>query len=648
MRIIQPTAILVLLSASFATSTKLRGSGNTSRIRGTTKQKQNNNQRNNDERFLVEDDSDVDDPNKRPGNNSDFRNPNSKKNKRPKNSLTTRPQATESPEDFEQSRFDSGAEAGEGAIAATTRPTQSPNSRPTPDPTPVPSNRPTPDPTPRPTHRPTPTPSARPTPRPTVIHTRRPTSFPTWTFPVAEPQIIEEAQFVCEYCPHQCVFTNAVVEFPNGGSVTCSKIREIAPSLRSYQCEANREVIEEACCCQGYVAELHPSAPSAPESRMIDDDDDTTCDVCAGEQVLNDQIINLSNGEMVSCSGFMDLVQNSGLPGSFCESERTSIEKACCPSWVGETEIEPPAQPEGRITDNDVPAAEIGMSTCNVCAGQQILNDQIINLSNGEMVSCGGFMDLVRTGLPEVFCESERISIEKACCPSWVGETEIEPPAQLEGRITDNDVPAAEIGMSTCNVCAGQQILNDQIINLSNGEMVSCGGFMDLVRTGLPEVFCESERTSIEEACCPSNNAVPKSIVVESPVQGRLDFDEIDADSAAESPVEVLAAVDMGPCNFCGGEFLSEPTIYFSSGNDEVSCKGFLDLLQMGLPSEFCERERSSIEEACCQPKSVTMKDTGLFKGPLKSRQIDPMHRAAHNRVNLGGIRRGEVVGGNF
>lgn len=483
MRIIQPTAILVLLSASFATSAKLRGSGNTSRIRGTTKQKQNNNQRNNDERFLVEDDSDVDDPNKRPGNNSDFRNPNSKKNKRPKNSLTTRPQATESPEDesaeeandFEQSRFDSGAVAGEGAIAATTRPTQSPNSRPTPDPTPVPSNRPTPDPTPRPTPRPTPTPSARPTPRPTVIHTRRPTSFPTWTFPVAEPQIIEEAQFVCEYCPHQCVFTNAVVEFPNGGSVTCSKIREIAPSLRSYQCEANREVIEEACCCQGYVAELHPSAPSAPESRMIDDDDDTTCDVCAGEQVLN-----------------------------------------------------------------------------------------------------------------------------------------------------------------------------DQIINLSNGEMVSCGGFMDLVRTGLPEVFCESERTSIEEACCPSNNAVPKSIVVESPVQGRLVFDEIDADSAAESPVEVLAAVDMGPCNFCGGEFLSEPTIYFSSGNDEVSCKGFLDLLQMGLPSEFCERERSSIEEACCQPKSVTMKDTGLFKGPLKSRQIDPMHRAAHNRVNLGGIRRGEVVGGNF
>jgi len=571
MRIIQPTAILFLLSASFATSTKLRGSGNTSRIRGTTKQKQNNNQMNNNERFLVEDDSDVDDPNKRPGNNSDFRNPNSKKKNKPKNSLTTRPQATESPEDesaeeandFEQSRFDSGAVAGEGAIAATTRPTQSPNSRPTPDPTPVPSHRPTPDPTPRPTPRPTPTPSARPTPRPTVIHTRRPTSFPTWTFPVAEPQIIEEAQFVCEYCPHQCVFTNAVVEFPNGGSVTCSKIREIAPSLRSYQCEANREVIEEACCCQGYVAELHPSAPSAPESRMIDDDDDdTTCDVCAGEQVLNDQIINLSNGEMVSCGGYMDLVQNSGLPGSFCESERTSIEEACCPSWVRETEIEPPAQPEGRITDNDV--------------------------------------------------------------------------------------PAAEVGMSTCNVCAGQQILNDQIINLSNGEMVSCGGFMDLVRTGLPEVFCESERTSIEEACCPSNNAVPKSIVVESPVQGRLVFDEIDADSAAESPVEVLTAVDMGPCNFCGGEFLSEPTIYFSSGNDEVSCKGFLDLLQMGLPSEFCERERSSIEEACCQPKSVTMKDTGLFKGPLKSRQIDPMHRAAHNRANLGGIRRGEVVGGNF
>ena len=483
MRIIQPTAILVLLSAaSFATSTKLRGSrNNQNRIRGTTKQKQNNHQRNNGGRFLVEDDSDVDDPNKRLGNNSDFRNPKSKKNNKPQNSLTTRPKAedesAEEANDFEQSRIDSGAVAGEGAIALTSRPTPSPNSRPTPDPTPVPSPRPTPDPTPRPTPRPTPTPSVRPTPRPTVLYTRRPTSFPTWTFPVAEPQIIEEAQFVCEYCPQQCFFANAVVDFSHGGSVTCSKIREIAPSLRSYQCNANREVIEDACCCQGYVAELHPSAPENRKTDDDDDDDDTPCDVCAGQQVLNDQIISLSNGETVSCGGFMDLVQNSGLPGSFCESERTSI----------------------------------------------------------------------------------------------------------------------------------------------------------------------------EEACCPSNNAVPQPIVVESPVQGRLDFDEIDADSAAESPVEVLATVDTGPCNFCvGGEFLSEPTIYFSSGNDEVSCQGFLDLLRMGLPSNFCERERTSIEEACCLPKPVTIKYTGLFKGPQKTRQIDPMHSATHIRANLGGMRRGEVVGGNF
>jgi hypothetical protein len=524
---IQPTAILVLLFASFATSTRsdllasrLRGSGNTNRIRGTTK---HNNQRN-DGRFLVEDSDD--DPNKRPGKNSDFRNPKTKENKNPKQALPTEALTLiESPEESAEANFeprsDEGAiavtkpptsrptslelVAGEGAIAVTSRPTP----RPTPDPTPVPTPRPTPDPTPRPTSRPTPRPTTSPTPSPTTSPTRRPTAFPTWTFPVPEPQIIEEVEVVCEYCPEGCFFINTVVTFPDGASATCSRIRELAPSLSPFQCNIVREVIEETCCCGGSGSNVGETQPSAPESRVTYDD----------------------------------------------------------------------------------------VATCNVCFGQQVLNDSIINFSTGDTVSCGGLMDLFQAGLPESFCEIERTSIEEACCPSIAISQPIAVTSPVEGRLEDDDIDANSV-------------------------------------------------------------AISQPIVVESSVEGRLEVDGIDADSVA-----VSTAVDTDLCNFCvGQEFMSEPTINFSSGNDKVSCQGLLDLLRLGLPPNFCERERTSIEEACCQPKPATMKETGLFKGP-QSRQIDPLHSAAHNRgvvdsvektINdrvrtyAGGIRRGEVVGGSF
>jgi len=60
-------------------------------------------------------------------------------------------------------------------------------------------------------------------------------------------------------------------------------------------------------------------------------------------------------------------------------------------------------------------------------------------------------------------------------------------------------------------------------------------------------------------------------------------------------------------CQFCQGqEYLDDPIIDFSSGNDRVSCAGLMDLVAAGMFADFCETERTYIEEACCRPLDDT------------------------------------------
>lgn len=60
-------------------------------------------------------------------------------------------------------------------------------------------------------------------------------------------------------------------------------------------------------------------------------------------------------------------------------------------------------------------------------------------------------------------------------------------------------------------------------------------------------------------------------------------------------------------CNFCeGSNYLSTPTIYFSSGNDEATCGAFRDVYTLpGFNPQFCTDEKLAVETYCCFPPIV-------------------------------------------
>ena len=145
-------------------------------------------------------------------------------------------------------------------------------------------------------------------------------------------------------------------------------------------------------------------------------------------------------------------------------------------------------------------------------------------------------------------------------------------------------------------------------INFSDGkDSVSCGGLSVLISSGLPGSFCLQEKEAIEATCCEINdNTTPVDGRVESPDSVSISEDEAEDEPADEPAEEVSESADGNEdrgCSFCdvGEEYLEDPIILFSSGNDSVSCAGLLQIIRSGLSSNFCNFERINIEEACCR-----------------------------------------------
>ena len=209
------------------------------------------------------------------------------------------------------------------------------------------------------TPAPTLEPTQAPTPEPTQAPTPKPTPRPTWTFVVETPQIVEEAAFEsCGYCSGRCFDDAPLVTFSQGSSATCGHIRDVAKTLRMTQCNIERKIIEETCCCDD-----EPS--SRAEIVRTFDWTQPACSFCPGMEFNDDSIINFSSGnDSVSCGGLMTLVR-SGLPSSFCDYERTYIEEACCqpiagtPAPIAEAEVlidefleeDDDLSPDGNSTD---------------------------------------------------------------------------------------------------------------------------------------------------------------------------------------------------------------------------------------------------------------------------------------------------------
>eukprot|EP00531_Pseudo-nitzschia_arenysensis_P014234 CAMPEP_0116156676 /NCGR_PEP_ID=MMETSP0329-20121206/22955_1 /TAXON_ID=697910 /ORGANISM="Pseudo-nitzschia arenysensis, Strain B593" /LENGTH=646 /DNA_ID=CAMNT_0003653767 /DNA_START=254 /DNA_END=2194 /DNA_ORIENTATION=- len=409
---------------------------------------------------------------------------------------------------------------------------------------------------------------------PTVPPTLRPTAFPTWTFKVEEAQLeVEEAKepFVCEYCSQGCYFGTAVVDFGRGAKVTCNRIMNIAPALTHFQCEVDRDLIENTCCCNSAAkadSRIEPDVVIELPAEIPEPEEEAgPCDFCSNGDFLSNPIIRFKRGDSVSCRGFKDLLDLGTMPDQFCRMERDAIEEACCqpneytkPITVSrtppESRVENVGNDSSTVVEGDddddsstsvTPKEEKGDNeeedngSCSICEGKKFLNSPTINFSSGDSVSCAGLKSLLGMGLPPMFCKNERATIEATCCPQ----------RDFTQPITAFQPPSIDSPDET-----------------------------PVVENGADEILIEQ-------------SAVEQSAVDESD-----GGDDISSVSASPS-------INNDPCSFCVGQkFLTRPIINFSTANDSVSCGGLKELVHMGLPSMFCKAERAVIEESCCETLS--------------------------------------------
>jgi len=88
------------------------------------------------------------------------------------------------------------------------------------------------------------------------------------------------------------------------------------------------------------------------------------------------------------------------------------------------------------------------------------------------------------------------------CCRSenFLGDSDSD--GDSDSNVAASVAPVDDSGPS-CTFCDGQKFTTGPTINFSSGnDSVSCGGLVDLIRSGLSVDYCETEREFIEEACC--------------------------------------------------------------------------------------------------------------------------------------------------
>ena len=119
----------------------------------------------------------------------------------------------------------------------------------------------------------------------------------------------------------------------------------------------------------------------------------------------------------------------------------------------------------------------------------------------------------------------------------------------------------------------------------------------------------------------PTNS--PTQSPTKSPTQSPSKFPtESPTKSPTQSPTKSPVPPDPTDpsCSFCRDQgliFYNNPIINFSTGSQPVSCGNLSQLVRSGLPTDFCETERSIIESTCCSTRRPTPAPTILNTTPL-------------------------------
>jgi exo-beta-1,3-glucanase (GH17 family) len=132
----------------------------------------------------------------------------------------------------------------------------------------------------------------------------------------------------------------------------------------------------------------------------IDDPSNASCGLWQGCEALDGDCCPTPSGEYLGCcrsENFLVLPPSNNNNNNNSDDEDFFVDK--------------------EIKQGDTITSNPSCTFCEV--GQTYLSDPIISFSSGnDAVSCGGLLDLIRSGLSVDFCEAERVSIEAACCGS--------------------------------------------------------------------------------------------------------------------------------------------------------------------------------------------------------------------------------------
>lgn len=213
----------------------------------------------------------------------------------------------------------------------------------------------------------------------------------------------------------------------------------------------------------------------------------STCNYCENGCFDDDATVVFSNGSSASCKKAREV--SPSLTSSQCEIQRPAVENNCCSCPTEETG--PEVVVGGRLDDKG--------NSCSFCTDDQIYNnDSFIQFSSGnDSVSCGGFMDIVNSGLQPAFCVNEKVNIEKACCEvkPVIGVSLTSPPTLAPIALVppiQSETTTAEAGIEKNGVLFNSTNTNlTGAVQVENGYLVPMDNFLVFVTT---EQFTELQQ----------------------------------------------------------------------------------------------------------------------------------------------------------
>ena len=210
-----------------------------------------------------------------------------------------------------------------------------------------------------------------------------------------------------------------------------------------------------------------------------------------------------------------------------------------------------------------------------------------------QLNSGGAMREQLHTGGALRSREDRTTSLEKAAIwfpssdvPSAAPFFDTEAPKESPTNVPTPSPTEPTEENEVCGYCQEQGcVTGTNIVDFGGGARATC----DLIMSIAPKLTpfqCSIDRDMIEDICCCKPPA-------DTEISGRLN------DAALPSPPS--QDEEENPCDFCDGtDFILDATIEFSSGSF-ASCRSFKELLDVGMPSGFCRKERLAIENACCE-----------------------------------------------